>query len=99
MRFLDPSQLVWALAALLPVLLYLFRRRPRRAPVSSLLFFKSLAREHRESAWLRWLKRLLSLLLTLMIIAATVGVLARLVVSPPADEVRSVVLVIDRSAS
>jgi hypothetical protein len=99
MRFLDSSQLLWAIAALLPVLLYLFRRRPRRVPVSSLTFFKSLAREHRESAWLRWLKRILSLLLTLMVIGGTVAALARLVVSPSAGEVRSVVVVIDRSAS
>lgn len=99
MRFLDSSQLTWALAALVPVLLYLFRRRPRRVPVSSLIFFKSLAREHRESAWLRWLKRILSLLLTLMVIGGSVAALARLVVSPSAGEARSVVIVIDRSAS
>jgi hypothetical protein len=99
MRFLDPSQLAWALTALVPLLLYLFRRKPQRVPVSSLLFFKSLAREHRESAWLRWLKRLLSLLLTLLVIAGTVGALARLVVSPPAGEVKSVAIVVDRSAS
>ena len=99
MRFLESSQLVWALAALVPLLLYLFRRRPRRVPVSSLLFFKSLAREHRESAWLRWLKRLLSLLLTLLVIVGAVGALARLVVSPPAGVVKSVVVIVDRSAS
>ena len=99
MRFLDPSQLIWALAAVGPLLLYLFRRKPRRVPVSSLLFFKSLAREHRESAWLRWLKRILSLLLTLLVIAGAVGALARLVVSPPAGGVKSVVIVVDRSAS
>ena len=99
MRFLHPSQLAWALTALVPLLLYLFRRKPRRVPVSSLLFFKSLAREHQESAWLRRLKRLLSLLLTLLVIAGAVGALARLVVAPKADEVRSVIVLVDRSAS
>lgn len=99
MRFLFPPQLAWALVALVPLLLYLFRRKPQRVPVSSLLFFKSLAREHQESAWLRRLKRLLSLLLTLLVIAGATAVLARLVVSPPAGSVRSVVVLIDRSAS
>lgn len=99
MRFLEAGKLAWALTALVPLLLYLFRRKPRKVPVSSLMFFKSLAREHQESAWLRRLKRLLSLLLTLAIIAGAVGALARLVVSPAAGEVRSVVVLIDRSAS
>ena len=99
MRFLEAGKLAWALTALVPMLLYLFRRKPRKVPVSSLMFFKSLAREHQESAWLRRLKRLLSLLLTLTIIAGAVGALARLVVSPAADEVRTVVVLIDRSAS
>jgi hypothetical protein len=99
MRFLDPSQLLWALTALVPIVLFLLRRKPRRVPVSSLLFFKSLAREYRESAWLRRLKRLLALLLTLLVIAGAVGALAHLVISPPAGEVKNVVLVVDRSAS
>ena len=99
MRFLFPTQLLWALTALVPLGLYLFRRKPRRVPVSSLLFFKSLAREHQESAWLRRLKRLLSRLLTLLVIAGATAALARLVVSPVAGEVRSVVVLIDRSAS
>lgn len=99
MRFLVPSQLLWAWLVLVPLLLYLFRRKPRRVPVSTLIFFKSLAREHRESAWLRWLKRILSLLLTLLVIAGAVGALARMVVSPPAGAVKSIVIVVDRSAS
>jgi hypothetical protein len=99
MRFLFPSMLWWALAALVPVALYLFRRRPRRVPVSSLLFFKALAREHQESAWLRRLKRLLSFLLTIAVIAGVVGALSRLVRAPSTGEVKSVVVLIDRSAS
>lgn len=99
MRFLQPSQLAWSLVALVPLLLYLFRRKPRRVPVSSLAFFKSLAREHQESEWLRRLKRLLSFLLTLLVIAGAVSALARLVVSPAAAEVASIVVLIDRSAS
>ena len=45
------------------------------------------------------MKKLLSLLLTLLVIAGAVGALARLVVSPSAGEVRGVVVVMDRSAS
>ncbi|MHA3774363.1 vWA domain-containing protein [Verrucomicrobiota bacterium sgz303538] len=99
MRFLYTSQLAWTVVALVPVLLYLFRKKPRRVPVSSLAFFKSLAREHQESPWLRRLKRLLSFLLTLLVILGSVGALARLVISPASGEVRSVVVVVDRSAS
>jgi hypothetical protein len=99
MRFLLPAQLLWALAALVPLVLYLFRRKPRRVPVSSLLFFKSLAREHQESSWLRRLKRLLSLLLTLLVILSAAAALARMVAAPSSGEVRSVVIVLDCSAS
>ena len=99
MRFLYPSHLYWGLLVLVPVVLYLFRRKPKTVPVSTLLFFKALAREHQESAWLRRLKRLLSLLLTVLVIAGTVGALARLVISPAAGTLKSVVILLDRSAS
>ncbi|MBM4037509.1 MAG: VWA domain-containing protein [Planctomycetes bacterium] len=99
MRFLHPAHLVWALLIAVPVVLYLFRRKPRTVRVSTLLFFKSLAREHRESEWLRRLKRLLSLLLNILAILAVVAALARPVVSPRAGSLRSVVVLIDRSAS
>ena len=68
-------------------------------PVSTLLFFKALAREHQESAWLRRLKRLLSLLLTLLVIAGSVSALCRLVMAPGAGALRSIVIVMDTSAS
>src|SRR5687768_1665681 len=99
MRFLEPSMLPWALALLPPVLLYLFRRRPRSVRVSTLPFFKSLARHYQESAWLRRLKRLLSFALTAAVILGATGALARLAVAPASESVRGVILVIDRSAS
>ncbi|MFP4055442.1 MAG: VWA domain-containing protein [Candidatus Brocadiia bacterium] len=99
MRFLHPGYLPLAFLTAVPVALYLFRRKPRRVRVSTLLFFKSLAREHQESTWLRRLKRLLSLLLTLVVLVGVVGALAQPVVAPPAGSVRSVVLLVDRSAS
>ena len=43
MRFLAPSFLHLAWLALIPLVLYLFRRKAKRIPVSTLLFFRSLA--------------------------------------------------------
>ena len=81
MRFLAPHFLHLAWLALIPLALYLFKKKARRLPVSTLLFFRSLAREHQESAWLRRLKRWLSLLLTLLVLLLAVFALAR----PAAD--------------
>lgn len=99
MRFLNPAMLSWLLVALVPLVLYLFRHRPQRKRVSTLLFFKALSLAHQESAWLRRLKKLLSLALTLLVIAAGAAALARLIVAPARDDVQSVVLLVDRSAS
>ncbi len=90
---------MWLLTALVPVALYIVRPRARRQRVSTLLFFKSLAKEHQESAWLRQLKRLLSLLLSLLILAGAGMALARLVAVPRTGTIRSAVILIDRSAS
>ncbi|GEP44839.1 vWA domain-containing protein [Brevifollis gellanilyticus] len=99
MRFLTPHLLHLAWLALIPLALYLFRKRARRVPVSTLLFFRSLSREHQESAWLRKLKKWLSLLLTLLVIAAAVLALARPTGEAGADSPGAVVVVVDRSAS
>jgi len=100
MRFLFPTLfLVWAPLVLVPILLYLFRPRPRTVRTSTLPFFKWLAKEHQDSAWLRWLKHLLSLLLSILVILAAAAALARLVVAPAADSLRTVVVLVDRSAS
>jgi len=99
MQFLFPGYLWLALLTAVPVVLYLFRRQSKTVPVSTLIFFKSLAREHRESAWLRRLKRLLSLLLTVLVMLGSVLALARAVFSPGAVGVRSVVVLLDKSAS
>lgn len=89
----------WALALAVPVVLYLVRHKPVRERVTTLLFFKSLAKEHQESAWLRRLKRILSLVLTLLVLTAVVGALSRPIIAPPGDSVKSLVIVVDRSAS
>ena len=99
MRFLNPSLLAWGALISVPVILYLFRRKPRRVRVSTLIFFKTLAKAYQESAWLRYLKKILSLLLQIAIIAWAVGALARPVVAPKAGSLKSVVVLIDRSAS
>ena len=99
MQFLFPSLLWLGALALVPLILYLFRRKARRQEVSTLIFFKSLAKEHRESAWLRTIKRLLSLLLSILVIFAATLALGRLVSSGDSGSVKSVVILLDRSAS
>ncbi|MDZ4287713.1 MAG: BatA and WFA domain-containing protein [Prosthecobacter sp.] len=99
MRFLAPHLLHLAWLAVIPLALYLFRKKARRVPVSTLLFFRSLSREHQESAWLRKLKKWLSLLLTLLVIILAVLALARPANEVGTDAPGAVVLVVDRSAS
>ncbi len=99
MRFLTPSYLHLLWLALIPLVLWLFRRQARRVPVSTLLFFKSLAREHQESAWLRRIKKWFSLLLTLLVLFFAILALARPSGNLSADAVSAVVLVVDCSAS
>ncbi len=99
MNFLAPSylHLLWIIA--IPVALWLFRRKAKRVNVSTLLFFRTLAREHNESAWLRTVKKWLSLLLTLLVILFGVLALARPSKEAAGDTPGSVVCMIDCSAS
>ncbi len=99
MRLINPSSLHLAWLALIPLALWLFRRQAKRVPVSTLLFFKSLAREHQESAWLRRIKKWLSLLLTLLVLIFAILALARPSSDVSADAPGAVVIVVDRSAS
>lgn len=99
MRFLAPGYFHLAWLALIPLALWLFRRQAKRVPVSTLLFFRSLAREHQESAWLRRIKKWLSLLLTLLVLLFSIFALARPSSNISADSPGAVVIVVDRSAS
>lgn len=99
MHFLAPTYLHWLWIALIPLALWLFRRKAKRVQVSTLLFFRTLAREHNESAWLRRMKKWLSLLLTLLVILMAVLALARPTKESAGDTPGSVVCLIDRSAS
>ncbi|MEI6533757.1 MAG: BatA and WFA domain-containing protein, partial [Verrucomicrobiaceae bacterium] len=99
MKFLHPANLHWLWLAIIPVALWLFRRKAKRMPVSTLLFFRSLAREHQESAWLRRLKRIMSLLLSLLVIALATLALARPFGEGAGGTPKSLVIMMDRSAS
>lgn len=99
MHFLHPSHLQWLWLALLPVALWLFRRKAKRVPVSTLLFFRSLAREHQESAWLRRLKKWLALALSLLVLTLVTLALARPYRSGGGNVPKSLVVLLDRSAS
>lgn len=100
MEFLNPGSLWLLLLGIVPLVLYLVRRRSKKVRVSTLVFFKTLAKEHQESAWLRRLKRWLSFLLTILLLALAVFVLSRLIVrQDDADRYRTVVILLDRSAS
>jgi hypothetical protein len=99
MRFLSPANFHLLWLALIPLALWLFRRQAKRVPVSTLLFFKSLAREHQESAWLRRIKKWLSLLLTLLVLIFAILALARPSSDVSADSPGAIVIVIDHSAS
>jgi len=98
MRFLVPGFLHLAWLLVIPVALYLYRREAKRQLVSTLLFFRVLAREHQEAAWLRQLKRWLSLLLTLLMWLLVILALGRPIWSG-GERVGALVIVVDRSAS
>ncbi|MEZ0386062.1 MAG: VWA domain-containing protein, partial [Verrucomicrobium sp.] len=99
MKFLNPAYLHWLWLALIPLALWLFRRKAKRVQVSTLLFFRTLAREHQESAWLRRLKRIVSLLLTLLVILLGVMALAKPFREGGGETPKSLVILLDRSAS
>lgn len=99
MTFLHAQYLHLLWLALIPLALWLFRRKAKRVQVSTLLFFRTLAREHQESAWLRRLKRLLSLLLTLLVMAFAVLALARPFRAGDGETPKSLIILLDRSAS
>ena len=99
MMFLTSSALWWLLLLAIPLVLHLVRPRPRSQRTTTLIFFAALHRITRDAPWLRLLKRLLALLLSLAVVTLAVLALARPVAAPPADAARAVVVLVDRSAS
>ncbi|MCH1410125.1 MAG: BatA and WFA domain-containing protein, partial [Verrucomicrobiales bacterium] len=100
MQFLFPQFLWLLLLGIIPVMLYLFRRKSKKVRVSTLVFFKTLAKEHQESAWLRRLKKIVSFVLTILMLSFAVFVLSRLIAKQDdPDRYRTIVILLDRSAS
>ena len=99
MQFLHPQFWWLALLGIIPVALYFFKRRSRPVVVSTMVFFRWLAQEHQESAWLRKLKRWISFALTMVLFLAPIFALTRLSGTPFSGGVRNVVILLDRSAS
>jgi len=99
MRFLAPQFWWLALLAVVPLALYLFKRRSRPVSVSTMVFFRWLAREHQDSAWLRRLKHWISFALTLLLLLLPILALTRWSFAPSDEGTRSVVILLDRSAS
>ena len=99
MSFLAP--LAWSLLGLgAPIVLfYLIRQRLRIKPVTTLLFWENLApKVHNLPLW-RKLRRLVSLLLQLLILALIVMALARPILPGQATARSSLVLILDPSVT
>ncbi|MCO6045537.1 BatA and WFA domain-containing protein [Aeoliella sp. ICT_H6.2] len=90
----------WAVALAVPViLLYVLRTRLRRQQVSTLLFWDQIFESNRPRAWWQQLRRLLSLLLQLAVLALLVSALVDPLWDWQQQRQRRVVLILDNSAS
>ena len=99
MKFLWP--IAWSLLGLaLPIILfYLIRQRLRVKPVTTLLFWENLApKVHNLPLW-RKLRRLISLLLQLLLLALIVTALARPLLPGQSVVASSLILVLDPSVT
>ncbi len=99
LRFLDPMGWWWAAALAGAIVLYLIRPRPRRLRVATLAFYLAPLGAVSDTPWLQRLKRLLSFLLTAMLLLATAAALAKPVLAPVVDGLKTAVILVDRSAS
>jgi hypothetical protein len=93
-----PAALWWLLLAAGAAVLYLIRPRPRLLRTATLPFFRATRAHASESPWLQRFKRFLSWLITALVIALAAIALAR-PVAEPRDGLRTVIVLIDRSAS
>lgn len=98
-RFLDPLGWWWAAALGVAILLYVVRPRPRRLRVATLAFYLGPLGAPSDTPWLQRLKRLLSFALTAAVLLAAAAALAKPVIAPVADGLKTAVVVVDRSAS
>ena len=99
MNLANPSGLLWASLAVPIVIFYILKIRLRRAPVSTILFWRQIFEEKKPRSWWQRLRHLLSLMVQLAFLLLLVGALAQPFFSWEVDAARRVVLVIDNSAS
>ncbi len=99
MTFLSPMALLWALAAIPVIGLYLLKVRQRRLTVPTLLFWDKVFQEKSPQSLFQKLRHPLSLLAQLALLALLVLALADPLFSSSALSGRKVVLIIDNSAS
>lgn len=100
MSFLAPA-MFWIAALAMPALLilYFLKLRRRQQTVPSTLLWKRAVQDLQVNAPFQKLRKNLLLLLQLLILAAAIFALARPVVNSPVSNEKSVILLIDRSAS
>ncbi len=99
MNLLMPSALWFLLSIAAIIVLYVVRRRAKPVPVTTLPFFKLLHKHLAESPWMRRLKRLLSFLLSVLIVLGVIFALAKPISEIGEEQPQAVVIVVDRSAS
>jgi len=99
MTFLNPTALLGTLLALPIVVFYLLKTRPRRVPVSTVMFWQQVFEEKKTRTLWRQLRHLVSLLLQLLWLSLLLVAVADPVFTSQARQPRRVVLVIDTSAS
>ena len=89
----------WGLLALPIIALYILKVRLRRIPTSTLLFWNQLFDEKKPRSWLQRLRHWLSLLLQLAFLGLIVAALIDPLWSWQKETRRSIVLILDNSAS
>ncbi len=99
MSFLLPAAWWLGLLALPVVAFYLLKTRQRRKPTSTLIFWKQIKPKIENSPLWRKLRRWLSLLLQLLILALVVAALARPAFDWEKKNAQRVVAILDPSAS
>jgi len=99
MSFAAPDRLLWLLAALPIIGLYILKTRLRKRQVSTLLFWDQLFEEKRQRTWWRDLRHWLSLLMQLLILLLVVAALSDPAWSLRNDNREELILIVDNSAS
>lgn len=99
MAFANPIALLF-LTLFIPIIaLYLLKQRRRRVQIATLLFWDQILRDEQSVTSLSKLKKLLSLLLQLLIVALLTFALARPLLAKDMLGARRIVLYVDTSAS